>query len=128
MKIYWSLKSVPELAALTRKQRRRVHEQCLRRHFWLARATRRSVAAYLALFFTFLIIVAGGDSILSACGIAGSIWVTSGLALIGALAGWFVFSRIAIPILRPFYREFIERDERHVQQTGCSEPRDSASV
>ena len=37
MSIYWSLKSVPELASLTRKQRRRVHEKCLRRHFFHAR-------------------------------------------------------------------------------------------
>jgi hypothetical protein len=43
-----------------------------------------------------------------------SLWVTFVLAFIGVLAGLFVFSRIAIPVLRPFYREFIGRDETHV--------------
>jgi len=67
----------------------------------------------MALFLTFFIIVAGGDTILTALGMTSSVWISSGLAFIGALAGLFVFSRIAIPVLRPFYREFIERDERH---------------
>src|SRR4051812_9560024 len=100
--IYWSLKSVPELALLPRKQRRRVHEQCLRRHFWGASATGRSVAAYLSLILSATVVVVGGTSILRALGIAHSFWITSGLAIIGLIIGEFIFSRVAIPAMRPF--------------------------
>jgi len=112
--IYWTLKSVPELAALTRKQRRRVHEQCLRHHFWYASATRRSITAYLSLIFTIVIVCIGGESVLSALGMADHFWSIYISAGIGFLAGSFVFSRIAIPVLRPFYHEFIERNETQV--------------
>lgn len=114
MSIYWSLKSVPELAPLTGKQRRRVHEHCIRRHFWFARATRRSVFAYLAFLFTVVVFMAGGDTILRALGVAHRFWITLVLAYIGFFAANFIFSRIAIPLLRPFYQEFIQRDETPV--------------
>jgi len=29
---------------------------------------------------------------------------------IGAMFGWFVFTRIAIPYLRPFYSNFVESE------------------
>jgi hypothetical protein len=107
MSIYWFLKSVPELAPLTRKQRRQVHEQCLRRYFFRARATSRSVAAYLtaifiACFFGFL-----GATIPSWFGISHGFWFVLVGTMIGFEIGRFVLSRIAIPALRPFYREFI---------------------
>lgn len=107
--IYWTLKSVPELAPLPRKQRRRVHEQCLRRHFWGAPATRRSVAAYSSFILTVAVVVAGGESALRVLGVAYSFWTTLVLAFIGATLGSFIFSRIAIPVLRPLYQEFIKR-------------------
>jgi len=111
MSIYWSLKSVPELAPLTRKQRRRVHEQCLRRHFFRARATARSVSAYAAALLIAIIFAIVGASIPAGSGVARSVWFI-GLALVGFELGRFVLSRIAIPVLRPFYCEFIERDIR----------------
>jgi hypothetical protein len=107
MSIYWSLKSVPELAPLTRKQRRRVHEQCLRRHFFLARATARSVLAYGAALLITSILVFLGASISAGSGITRSVWLIVS-ALVGFALGRFVLSRIAVPVLRPFYREFIE--------------------
>jgi hypothetical protein len=112
MKIYWTLKSVPELAPLTEKQRRRVHMQCLRRHFWFAPTTGRSIVAYLSLILITVIILVVGGSILRAFGGAYIFWLDAVLAGIGFMAGSFVFSRIAIPVLRPFYHEFIERDEK----------------
>ena len=112
--IYWTLKSIPELAPLPRKKRRRVHQQCLRHHFWGAPATRRSVAAYFAMIMTVTVVVVGGDSILSALGIAHSFWTIPVLAFIGVDIGSFIFSRVAIPAIRPFYREFIETDEEFV--------------
>jgi RsiW-degrading membrane proteinase PrsW (M82 family) len=109
--IFWSLKSVPELALLPRKQRRSVHARCLRRYFFAAPATPRSVAAYVAFILTVTIVVAAGESIRRAYGIEHSFWMTIILAFIGGIIGSFIFSRIAIPALRPFYQLFIERDE-----------------
>jgi hypothetical protein len=109
MRIYWSLKSVPELAALTRKERRRVHEECLRRHFWRAPASCRSITAHLAQIFILAGIMFVCISISGACGMKPNFWIFLVSAFIGMPAGSFVFSRIAIPVLRPFYREFIEK-------------------
>jgi NhaP-type Na+/H+ or K+/H+ antiporter len=109
MSIYWSLKSVPELAPLTRKQRRRVHERCLRRHFFAVRATARSISAYVAAIVIASVFIFLGASIPIPSGVARSIcFIIS--ALVGFELGRFILSRIAIPVLRPFYREFIERD------------------
>jgi len=112
MRVYWSLKSVPELSALTGKQRRRIHHQCLRRHFWFAPATRRSVAAFLSSIFATSAVVSGGVGILFALGYTNNFWAVGVLGYIGWTCGMFVSSRIAIPALRPFYRAFIERDAR----------------
>ncbi len=110
MNIYWSLKSVPELAPLTRKQRRRVHEQCLQRHFFRARATGRSIFAFLSGLFIATVVLFLGASIPSSVGIPHSFWFLPISAMVGFGLGRFALSRIAIPVLRPFYREFIERD------------------
>ena len=107
MTIYWSLKNVPELAPLTRKKRRQVHEQCLRRYFFRARATSRSIAAYLAAMFTASFFGFVGATIPSWFGISHGFWFIPFGAIIGFEIGRFVLSRIAIPTLRPFYREFI---------------------
>ena len=107
MSIYWSLKSVPELAPLTRKQRRKVHEKCLQRYFFRAPATSRSVTAYFAAIFIASSFGFLGATIPSWFGILHGFW----FILVGAMIGFeidrFVLSRIAIPALRPFYREFI---------------------
>ncbi len=109
MSIYWSLKSVPELARLTRKQRRRVHEQCLRRHFWGAPATRRSVLAYLIMVAT---VVSCGVLTISMASAFGwpNTWAVGVAAFFGANVGSYIFSRIAIPVLRPFYQAFVESE------------------
>ena len=107
MKIYWTLKDVPELAALPPKERRRVHELCLRQHFLYARPTRRSVLAYAAcLICAILVGVLGGDLLRLLSG-RESLWFTVGAMNIGMMMGWGLFSRIAIPSLRPFYGGFI---------------------
>jgi hypothetical protein len=105
--IYWTLKSVPELSPLPRKVRRRVRERCLRRHFWFARATTRSVAAYVASILMVCAIGFLGTTIPQVFGLADSIWYVLGSAMVGFQIAQFVFSRIAIPVLRPLYHEFI---------------------
>lgn len=112
MNIYWSLKSVPELAPLTRKQRRRVHAQCLRRHFFAARAAARSISAYLAAIVIASVFIYLGSTIPTAPGVVRGIAFALSV-VIGFELGRFVLSRIAIPVLRPFYSEFIERDFEH---------------
>ena len=107
MSIYWSLKSVPELAPLSRKQRRRVHERCLRRYFLRAPVTRRSVVAYLILLAILMSSGFTGLYIASIFGWSDSLAVGVS-AFFGATVGSYIFSRIAIPVLRPFYQEFIE--------------------
>jgi hypothetical protein len=107
MEIYWTLKDVPELASLPPKERRRVHELCLRQHFLYARPTRRSMLAYAAcLTCAILVGVLGGDLLRLLSG-KESLWLTVGPTTIGMMLGWGIFSRIAIPSLRPFYGRVI---------------------
>ena len=106
MSIYWSLKSVPELAPLTHKQRHRVHAQCLRRHFFRANATTRSVLAFVAALSIAVIFCFLGSIAPTFAVIPRSVWFI-GSVWVGFEAGHFVLSRIAIPVLRPFYHEFI---------------------
>jgi membrane protein DedA with SNARE-associated domain len=98
---------VPELSSLTRRQQKRVHELCYRRHFLFARATARSVASLLAYIFTVASVVLLGNGVLAFLG-SPNYWSTIIFALIGGSVGSFVASRIAIPALRPFYHEFID--------------------
>jgi hypothetical protein len=112
--IYWTLKSVPELARLPRKERRRVHEQCLRRHFLFGRATARSITAYVVSIFTVAIFVFLATSISQLLGIVYHSWFIFVAALVGFAIAHFVFSRIAIPVLRPFYGDLIEREKANV--------------
>jgi len=109
MSIYWSLKSVPELAPLPHSQRRQVHEQCLQRHFWEAPATRRSVAAYLIWIVMVATSVSLGAWLPRAVGVPDGYWFILISGLLGATVASYIFSRIAIPALRPFYREYIGR-------------------
>jgi hypothetical protein len=108
MSIYWSLKDVPELATLTRKQRRRVHERCLRRHFWSAPVTRRSIAAYFVLLVFLLGSLLAGISLSRVFGCPDNVWFIGTSAFFGTVVGKYIFSRIAIPVLRPFYHDFIQ--------------------
>jgi len=110
MSIYWSLRNVPELASLTRKQRGQVHEQCLQRYFFRAPANIRSVLAFLSAIF----ITSGFASLASRLpswfGMPHKFWAIPLGAIVGMTIGRYVLSRIAIPTLRPFYHEFIKGD------------------
>jgi hypothetical protein len=110
MSIYWSLKEVPELAPLSRKQRQQVHEECLWRYFFRAPATARSILAFSAALFTAAILTLVGTSVPEWFGLPRSFWYVPVSATIGFELGRYVLTRIAIPVLRPFYREFIKTD------------------
>ena len=113
MNFYWSLKSVPELAGLPARQRRRIHESCLRQHFIFASLTRRSLAAHLVFIASAGVIMTIGESILPMLGVHRSMWFSLILAALGIGVGRFLFSRIAIPSLRPFYSKLIESEHEH---------------
>src|ERR1043165_3711512 len=109
--IYWSLRNVPELASLAPAVRRRVHEACLRRHFWEAPATRRSLIAYLIMVSCPVPAVALMAWLAEAfCG-ATPFWLIVVVATVAAMFGNFVFSRIAVTHLRKFYSDYIRKEE-----------------
>jgi hypothetical protein len=120
MKTYWRLKDVPELHGLTARERRRVHQECLRRHFNSARVTRRSLAAFFVLGLTLFISMFAGMRIPDLIhATAPPSYLTNWdflvltvsaavMTTIGFSIGRFLFSAIAIPALRPFYGELIE--------------------
>src|SRR5262245_18003986 len=110
MQIYWSLKTVPELAALPSKVRRRVHESCFRRHFLHARATRYTIAAYVGFMACASLVAIVLGSMPRWLGLPYSWWHGVAALWTGLFVGWYVFTRAAIARLRPFYREFIERE------------------
>jgi hypothetical protein len=109
MNIYWSLKSVPELSALTRKERQRVHAECLKKHFLYAPANRRSITALLARIFLTALCMVIGLRIAEAFGMKPNFWVYLVSSFIVVPVGSFVYLQIAVPALRPFYSEFIEK-------------------
>jgi hypothetical protein len=109
MNIYWSLKSVPELAALNRKERRRVHTDCLKKHFLWASVTCRSITALLAQIFVSAFGMLICISISEAFGMKPNFWVFLVSSFIVLPIVSFIYFQIAVPVLRPFYCEFIEK-------------------
>ena len=107
MKIYWTLKDVPELASLPPKERRRVHELCLRQYFLYARPTRRSMSAYAGCLLCVILVGVLGVDLLRFLSGKESLWFSVAAMTIGMMLGWGLFSRIAIPSLRPFYGRFV---------------------
>ena len=105
MKIYWRLKEVPEFARLAPKERRRVHELCLRQYFLNARW---GLLAYIVFLGSGVLVgVLTNDATARLSGSA-SLWLTGGAMTAGMMLGRYIFIRMAIPILRPFYGRFIE--------------------
>lgn len=109
MTIYWSLGSVPELAALPSKQRSEVHEKCFRRYFLYAPATARSVASQFARILMMTSVFLIGNTALATFALpSGNFLCILALVSVGLPIGEFVSRQIAIPALRPFYHEFME--------------------
>jgi hypothetical protein len=102
MNIYWSLKSVPELAALTRKERQRVHAECLKKHFLWESANFRSITALLAQIFISAFGMLICINISESLGLKSNFWVFLVSSFIVLPIGSFVYLQIAIPALRPF--------------------------
>ena len=113
MKIYWSLRNVPELASLAPADRRSVHDACLRRYFLGAPAMRRSLIAYLMMILCPAALVGLTASVLHAFRVTAPVWLIALIAAAGAMLGHFVFSRIAVAHLRQFYQDYIQKELRN---------------
>jgi hypothetical protein len=105
MRVYWSLKRVPELALLGKRDRRRVHESCFRRYWLNAPLNKRSLAAYFAMMVYIPAVTILGCALLD--GLPGSGWHALIAMSAGMYSGWYCFTRVAISHLRPFYRDYI---------------------
>jgi len=112
MKIYWTLKDVPELSGLSQPERRRVHRAC----YWKAFRRGRCLTALL-----FCGLCGGLGCSLGWClhwflGYPTLIWVTLGLqgigGGIGGGLGGLIFGQVLIDYLRPFYAKYIKTELR----------------
>ncbi len=110
MKIYWSLRDVPELAHLPAGERQRVHDACLDRYFWRVPVTRASLGAYAALCLSAVIVVFVTIEVVWARTGTIYFWVGPMSAFLGVQSGLFIFSRLAIPNIRRYYSSFIQNN------------------
>lgn len=108
MKIYWSLKSVPELAELKASERRRTHRECWVKH-------RKEICP------VWLPSLGGSGFVLGYFAVGGlmhlgllqrDLFVAVGFgAVIGIVSGFIGFQRI-VHRLRPFYAEHFRSEPR----------------
>jgi len=108
MKIYWTLKDVPELADLSRSERGRVHRACYGQAF----KNRRCQVALLICG-----LCAGLGSVVSGSlhwdfGFPPSIWNMAVGGGIGGGIGGFIYGRVVTDYLRPFYADYIRTELR----------------
>ena len=106
MKIYWGLKDVPELASLSRTQRRKVLRACFIEfgfsdwHFWVA----------FLVFFVFIVLGGLTGNVLH-YGLGLPAIVDYACKLVGLIAGWLVYAltyyTVLIDRLRPHFRDYI---------------------
>jgi hypothetical protein len=93
MKIYWSNKDIPELANLTPDQQRRAWQACYWKYtfkYWQTWASCGLVAFFVSLGMAKFGPVLGGA--------------------IGGGLGGFVFSQVAMNVLRPHLRDYVEKN------------------
>lgn len=107
MKIYWSLKDVPELAHLSLPERRRVHHACNGQAF----KSRRCLAALsLCVLSCWLgILLCAGLLWLLGCSFPIVLGVGSVVGgAIGGGIGGLVYGQIVTGYLRPFYADYLK--------------------
>jgi hypothetical protein len=103
MKIYWSYKYVPELAALSPRERRAVVRSCFwrfTRHWqcWLA------LAAYLVCGLVGVLV---GALLEFAVGLPPAVHFVC--VVLGACVGAIIWCQVVLEQLRPDFRQYLER-------------------
>ena len=107
MRIYWSLKSVPELANLPPVSVRKVHRVCFRRYALFRPAWFFAIGGYLA-----CVCAAGAPVFLLRWGFRVPLdfleYIT--VLALGVFAGTILRINIIISFLRPFYKQYVESE------------------
>ena len=110
MKIYWSLKQVPELSGLTPGERLRVHRACYKNAF---RDRRCKAALLVSLTICGLCGGAGaalGSSLDEMLGVPRSLWYVAICAGVGGGIGGFIHGQVVTNCLRPLYADYIRTE------------------
>jgi len=111
MKIYWGWKDVPELADLSRSERRKVVRDCFFRFgfglwFWLGE---------LAIFVFAVLGMVGGVTLRYGFGLSAT--VDYACVFIGLMVGLLIYSLIYYSVvldrLRPHFRDYIAQRKGH---------------
>ncbi len=124
MKIYWSLKQVPELSAQPWRNRNIVFKVCCSRHMLHAEPNRWSILAYLAVLALPSAGMALASYLLPRSEFSGLLVALAGCA--GFLAGLFLHFQIAVNYLRPFLRNYVQTVEPNgVAQLEAKTARDA---
>ena len=105
MKIYCSLKQVPELASLTCSERRRVHDACNTTAIF---RNRRCLAAFLLMFVLMAVGFFIGVMLHNFFNVSAHGFIREICAGIGGGIGGFIFSEVTINYLRPYYADYIK--------------------
>jgi hypothetical protein len=108
MKIYWTAKSVPELADLSPSDRGRVHRAC----YGQALKSRRCKVALLISGLCAGLGGIVGNSLHWLFGFPPSIWHMAVGGVIGGGIGGFVYGQVVTDYLRPFYADYIKTELR----------------
>lgn len=109
MKIYWSFKDVPELADLSRPERRRVNRACHGQTF----KSRRCLAALVVCVLCCWLGILLGIGLLWLFGCPPPICLAVGCVIGGAIGGGIgglIYGQIATDYLRPFYADYVKTE------------------
>jgi len=128
MNIYWSLRGVPELAQLSRRERRRVHHACLQRHFFDAVFSWHAALALFGGIICGVLLAEIGRWLSIGLGVGETVarCVEAAFATAGFL---FAFRQAAVLHLRPFYASCAQEHRKDpVQPTAPHEPPPSVAA
>src|SRR5438309_5447696 len=103
MKIYWSLKQIPELAGLSRRERNIAFKAFCSQHMMHARPNRWSIAAWFAVFFLMPGSMVLARSLLEISESSDLVVALAGCA--GFILGIFLHFQISANYMRRFVRD-----------------------
>lgn len=109
MELSWRLGDVPELASLSRGERKRVHRAALRAYVWGAKGSAWTQLGYLLLPPILTAVCAGALSLPWIFrSQATPIWVIGAGCFVGASVASYLLWHLPIPHLRRMYSDFVQ--------------------